>query len=165
MVFQSSMNYLGMDNDHQTWAEWDNLRPVGAGYLFLGQTYLPIDVSMWHQVHCLNHIRTLISIGDDGSDHTLHCFHYLRQGILCNADSTLEPRRRPSFEDEGNEVFPGDGITHTCKDFQYIYDWTMEQNERWSQEQADRSGMIGSQNHGTDKGNDTMVHKGMHGTM
>jgi hypothetical protein len=119
-----------MGTDKQTWAEWATRRPIGAGYLFLGETYLPLAVTMWHQLHCLNHIRTLISAGDDGSDHTLHCFRYLRQGILCNADPTLEPWTRPSFDVEGREIFPGDGVTHTCKNFQHIYDWTMQRNVR-----------------------------------
>ncbi|KAF5352095.1 hypothetical protein D9758_009381 [Tetrapyrgos nigripes] len=161
MVFKSNLGHFGMGKDPKTWAEWSTLRPVEAGYLFLGQTYLPIGLSMWHQYHCLDHIRALIALGDDGSDHTEHCFHYIRASILCGADSTLEPRSRRSFDVEGNEIFPGDGVTHTCRDFQQIYDWTMEQRKGWSQEQVDRFGIFGTAKHGSHEGGTNTEH-GMH---
>ncbi|KAF5364810.1 hypothetical protein D9758_009350 [Tetrapyrgos nigripes] len=164
MVFKSNLGHFGLGNDPVTWAEWSTMRPREAGYVYLGQTHLPIDVSMWHQVHCLSHIRSLISKGDDGSEHTEHCFHYLRQGILCNADPTLEPRSRQSFDLNGKEIFPGDEVTHTCKDFQYIYEWTMKHREGWSQEEVDRFLSVGQMKH-HGGGNGTMEHGGMHGGM
>jgi hypothetical protein len=136
-----------MTINKQNWAEWSTRRPVEAGFVFLGETYLPFDVAMWHQVHCLNHIRSIILHRDDGSDHTVHCFHYLRQGILCNADSTLEPWPKESFDVDGKEIFPGNRVTHTCKDFEYIYEWTTKQHEGWSKEQNERYEMFGTMKH------------------
>jgi hypothetical protein len=164
VVFQSNMGHFGMGKDLRTWAEWSAMRPVETGFLFLGQTYLPIGVSMWHQYHCLDHIRNIITSGDDGSDHTEHCFHYIRQSILCHADSTLEPRSRRSFDVEGNEIFPGDGIVHTCRDFQSIYEWSMEESKGWSKEQIGRLNVFRTADGGHEGGNGTskMDHGGMH---
>ncbi|THU98608.1 hypothetical protein K435DRAFT_660523, partial [Dendrothele bispora CBS 962.96] len=144
MIFQSQMSHFGMDNSMQTWAEWSTIRPPSAGFVYLGETYLPIDVSMWHQVHCLSHLRSMIARGDDGSEHTEHCFHYLRQGILCAADPTLEERAEKSFGIDGKEIFPGDGATHTCKNFQYVYEWTVKHRESWTPEMVQRLSEVGS---------------------
>lgn len=46
--------------------------------------------------------------------HMLHCFDYLRQGILCASDTTVE----------GNSSLgEGWGATHTCGDFNAILEW------------------------------------------
>ncbi|PVH91627.1 hypothetical protein DM02DRAFT_333424 [Periconia macrospinosa] len=51
--------------------------PPGKGFAFSGEERLAFDVSMWHQIHCLNHIRTALVAGDDGSEdmvmHHRHC--------------------------------------------------------------------------------------------
>ncbi|KAI0142015.1 hypothetical protein BJ166DRAFT_91948 [Pestalotiopsis sp. NC0098] len=50
-------------------------------------------------------------------DHWLHCFDYLRQTILCNADATLEP---PSITFQGNGVIDG-MIQRECRDWEALY--------------------------------------------
>ena len=117
----------------QAWAEWNAIRPPAGGYVYLGQVYLPLSVSMWHELHCLNHIRTIIVAGDDGSDHTEHCFHYIRQHILCAADTTLEPRTQG-----GKGVIPGEGVAHTCRDWKQVESWTEERHSTWTPEMAAR---------------------------
>ena len=32
---------------------------------------------MWYEIHTLNHLRRVVLCGDDISDHTEHCFHYI----------------------------------------------------------------------------------------
>ncbi|CBY00131.1 hypothetical protein LEMA_P077200.1 [Plenodomus lingam JN3] len=51
------------------WAEWNAMRPLGKGYVFLGEEHFALGVSMWHQMHCLNHVRTVLINGDDGGRH------------------------------------------------------------------------------------------------
>ncbi|KAK7434197.1 hypothetical protein VKT23_020327 [Stygiomarasmius scandens] len=155
MIFQNKMDHFGMDKSARTWGEWSTMRPREAGYVYLGKTHLPIDLNLWHSVHCLSHIRSLISSGDDASDHSLHCVHYLRQGILCAADSTLEERPSKSFDADGNEIFPGDGATHTCRDFEYIYQWNMKHRESWTPEMVQRFSEVGS-GHGGHQGHQMM---------
>jgi len=155
MIFQNKMDHFGMDKSARIWAEWSTMRPREAGYVYLGKTHLPIDLNLWHSVHCLSHIRSLISTGDDGSNHSSHCIHYLRQGILCAADSTLEERPSKSFDADGNEIFPGDGATHTCRDFEYIYQWNMKHRESWTPEMVQRFSEVGS-GHGGHQGHQMM---------
>ena len=45
--------------------------------------------------------------------HSIHCFDYIRQAILCNADTSLE----------GETGHPGWGGVHQCKDIDAIRDW------------------------------------------
>ncbi|XWW96449.1 hypothetical protein V2A60_004423 [Cordyceps javanica] len=116
-------------------AEWNALRPPGTGFVFLGEDPQAFDVSMWHQLHCLNHIRAMLVNGDDGSDHTEHCFHYLRQGILCAADTTLEWGATTKLAN-GDTVASGVGTTHTCRDWHQVYDWMENNHERWTPEMS-----------------------------
>lgn len=75
-------------------------------------------ISGMHQLHCLKELQTsLISGGDVANDtaglhHALHCLNYLRQGVLCAADRTLEgPDENPQL---GESPLRGWGVTHTC---------------------------------------------------
>lgn len=114
-------------------AEWNAIRPPGKGFVFLGQEHFAFGVSMWHQLHCLSHIRAVLVNGDDGSDHTEHCFHYLRQGILCAADTTLEHGTSMKLAN-GDKVATGYGTVHTCRDWQQVYDWMESKHSEWTPE-------------------------------
>jgi hypothetical protein len=122
----------------QAWAEWSSIRPAGMGYVYLGQSYFSFGVSMWHQLHCLDHLRTVIVLGDDGSGHTEHCFHYLRQGILCAADTTLEPGGPTMLLANGDQIATGENVTHTCRDWRQVYDWMEENHSTWTPEMQER---------------------------
>jgi hypothetical protein len=133
MVFHDDPEHYRLSGD-QAWAEWNEMRPEGKGFAYLGQEYLTFDVSMWHQLHCLNHIRTVLLNGDDGSDHVEHCFHYLRQGILCAADTTIEAGGANMLRDDGQKVATGVNVTHTCRDWKQIYDWLEVEHSKWTAE-------------------------------
>lgn len=120
------------------WAEWNAIRPPGKGFVFLGEEHFPFGVSMWHQLHCLNHIRAMFVNGDDGSDHTAHCFHYIRQAILCAADTTLEVGGTGMKIANGDKVAAGVGTVHTCRDWKQVYDWMGSQHEKWTPEMYER---------------------------
>lgn len=113
-------------------AEWNAIRPPGNGFVFLGEEHYAFGVSMWHQMHCLNHIRAVLVNGDDGSDHTEHCFHYLRQGILCAADTTLEAGGTSMQLPNGDKVATGVGTVHTCRDWRQVYDWMEDKHGEWT---------------------------------
>ena len=50
-------------------------------------------------------------------DHVMHCFDYLRQVIMCFADSTLE------WAPEGVEGTNGWGSVHLCRDYRALMDF------------------------------------------
>ena len=115
---------------------------------------------MWHQMHCLNHIRAALINGDDGSDHTEHCFHYLRQGILCAADTTLEAGGVAMRLANGDVGATGEGTVHTCRDWRQVHDWMEERHEGWTAEMHERYHEISG---GEGMGNGTMGHEGHEG--
>ncbi|PNS17447.1 Meiosis protein mei2 [Sphaceloma murrayae] len=101
------------------------------------------DITMFHQLHCLRHIRvylyTIIEIANNAGNnsdainmflgrqdpHVHHCFDYIRQGIMCSADLTVEwPKEEP---DGGRFSVDGWGIQHQCKSWEGIRAW-MEEN-------------------------------------
>jgi len=49
--------------------------------------------------------------------HSTHCYDYLRQSIMCAADTTLEGK---------SEVGPGWGSKHECKDYDAVVAWADE---------------------------------------
>jgi hypothetical protein len=56
-----------------------------------------------------------LDVNQSQSHHTSHCFDYLRQGIMCAVDMSMEcPRDEP----DGSERIHVDGwgISHVCKD-------------------------------------------------
>ncbi|KAF9002917.1 hypothetical protein BDQ17DRAFT_1305870 [Cyathus striatus] len=137
MVFHDDPDHYAMTG-RASWAEWNEMRPLGKGYAYYGDAYYSFGVSMWHQLHCLNHIRTMLVNGDDGSDHTEHCFHYLRQGILCAADTTLEYGGPSRLLANGDKVATGVNITHTCRDWKQVYDYLEEEHGKWTDEMVAR---------------------------
>jgi hypothetical protein len=116
--------------------EWATIRPPNGGDVFLpdpsSSNSTLYTVSLWHQLQCLNHIRTVLVQGDNDPNNTdtSHCFHYLRQSFLCAGDLTLE-------EGGGSmvgPVAPEANATHTCRDWTRVYDWTVEQQKGWTSE-------------------------------
>ena len=122
---------------------WGALNPIGDGFVLIknpedydlppgkpsekGDVY---DISVFHQLHCLNHLRTFLFTLKAGMDlnntrevydrllvpqeeHVYHCFDYIRQALMCHADLTVE---WPRTEADGRR-FAVDGwnIEHQCK--------------------------------------------------
>ncbi|KAL0930189.1 uncharacterized protein CTRU02_215009 [Colletotrichum truncatum] len=94
--------------------------------------------SVFHQLHCLystmDSYYTLLNRVNKGeaaearkrelpkdpgwnTEHLNHCWDYLRQTIMCNADVTLEWRKY------NEEVGTGWGYQHQCKDWDAIISW------------------------------------------
>jgi hypothetical protein len=60
----------------------------------------------------------------DVPDHIPHCFDYLRQSLMCKADTALEK----SAIQEGKTVHDvtGWGVDHECRDWEAIMKWASE---------------------------------------
>ena len=87
------------------------------------------SVSLFHQIHCLGKLRksvwTLLDgvksgdtkqskllLGTEGH-HINHCIDYLRQGIMCAGDMSME---WPRTESDGRRIsVDGWGVPHVCK--------------------------------------------------
>jgi hypothetical protein len=81
-------------------------------------------MSVFHSLHCLSYLAENYQRGYGGhemtkeiSHHTAHCFNYIRQGIMCNADVTLEGK---------TDAGPGEGSEHECVDYDALLEWANE---------------------------------------
>ena len=62
--------------------------------------------------------------------HVQHCFDYLRQTLMCNADHTLEP----FVAADGKTIQPagssGWGVEHKCKSWDDLVSWVQNHDAR-----------------------------------
>lgn len=111
-----------------------------ASYASLGAPYtVAIDrmhdgpaymMSVFHQLHCLSYVVDHYQRGYGGANlteevahHSAHCFDYLRQSIMCAADTNLEGQ---------TEAGPGWGSDHQCVDYDAVLAWANENGAmRW----------------------------------
>jgi hypothetical protein len=67
--------------------------------------------------------------------HLNHCFAYLRQGLLCSADTTLEPAKVQNGVRVGE--YTGWELGRECRDWKVIADFaTAHQYDPWATEAA-----------------------------
>ena len=103
--------------------------PYGDNHIRLGPDMRAFAVAMFHQLHCLRGTQAALKMGwgkmrPGAQEHLHHCFNYIRQWTLCDADLTLEPGDFAQRNFTTERV----GATHTCTDWQPIYDMV---NDRW----------------------------------
>jgi hypothetical protein len=55
-----------------------------------------------------------VNLSEKVAHHSAHCFNYLRQGIMCSADTTLEGKTGAG---------PGEGSEHECTDYDALLEW------------------------------------------
>ena len=136
LKFEASTRY-GLDSDD----EWRTIMPRGKGFVRLGPNALPFEVSLYHQIHCLEHLRRTFVDGlclDDANSvaqHVHHCLNYLRQSIVCNADTTLEPSYVLELEN-GRKVPAASGIdvVHKCRDWELLRNILEDNYDKYSHE-------------------------------
>ena len=106
--------------------EWGTQFPAD-GFTDLGPSQRPFIIAMFHQMHCLDVIRVGFVTNRTGSAHHItHCLRYLRQTILCKADTTLEETH---FKYTGNEWRAGSngvGMIHRCRDWTAVFEYLRE---------------------------------------
>ncbi|KAI0841261.1 hypothetical protein F5Y06DRAFT_216651 [Hypoxylon sp. FL0890] len=129
---------------------WDSLLTPNGGFLMVEEQNHEINqygVSMFHQLHCLSMIRTVLlskemhmnhvhvesrgmeeSAKDRG--HFLHCFDYIVQAILCSADDALERSGKvPVPGGEEVDGINGMGQTHQCRNATLLYDYVLQSEQ------------------------------------
>ncbi|KAI4695001.1 uncharacterized protein J4E84_001625 [Alternaria hordeiaustralica] len=73
-------------------------------------------------------IEALLSSGEehDDPDHIQHCFEYLRQALICAADTNLEDTKEEVDEDGLLGVATkGWGSERVCRDFEAVKEWAI----------------------------------------
>lgn len=89
----------------------------------------------FHQLHCLDSFRSAIQQLQDGKQigfdhatdtaahkgHWPHCFDYLRQILLCQADDTIETSQ---LAYTGDWIISGYGAKRQCRNAKPLYDAT-----------------------------------------
>ncbi|KAI1120109.1 hypothetical protein F5Y10DRAFT_259064 [Nemania abortiva] len=131
-VFQYQQKFT-LHPDNETNALWDSIFPRGRG--FIKHPEISPDVhclAVYHQLHCLEIIRSGYWSAMDGvkpshhadPSHLRHCFDYLRQSVMCSADTNLEPVI------EGRRGVNGFGSDRKCRDFSRLSAWA----DKWGVE-------------------------------
>lgn len=94
---------------------------------------------MFHQLHCLYHLRMLIyaekpevyygrdSTVDEQAAHTDHCIDHLRQAIMCTGSAEIITFRR----DSKNRIMPNFDGPRVCRRFEPLREWA-EENKAWN---------------------------------
>lgn len=112
-------------------AEWSSLFPSGHGFIRLGPLGREFTVSMFHQLHCINNIRLALALQPVPLYHVQHCMNYLRQMILCAANTRLEPMSKRLQEKSNVAGVDGLGLTHVCKDWSAVHQVFEDQFRVW----------------------------------
>ncbi|KAF3911406.1 hypothetical protein ABW20_dc0103005 [Dactylellina cionopaga] len=122
---------------------WKDLIPNGRGFVSISKltkdskydipiSLLELDtsnkgqfaVSAFHQLHCLHMVVSsyFAALGSHDHDvvHTKHCLEYLRNSVICAADSALEPWKK-----DLNGV-DGFRSPHMCRNFEGLFKWAEE---------------------------------------
>ncbi|OCH93635.1 hypothetical protein OBBRIDRAFT_789996 [Obba rivulosa] len=126
LTVEESAHYplLGPESDD----EWLSLTTASYGYVRLGPEDRLFALTMFHELHCLRVLnRAFGKAAVATPEHIQHCLNYLRQGVLCSPDLTLEPG---NFEDKDFEV-ERTGATHTCRDWEAVYSVLDDNYHQW----------------------------------
>lgn len=97
-----------------------------------------MELSVFHNLHCLNEIRLALEHHHDesaeedwmhqGRAHLDHCVDQIRQALMCHADLTPVPMIPVEGGPEG--AILGNGEIHTCRDFDAIWEWVEERGRK-----------------------------------
>jgi hypothetical protein len=91
------------------------------------------SMTVFHQLHCLAMIKTELhrqtlryptpEHSHENANHIPHCFDYIRQGLMCAGDMTLEKAKVNANGERIRDV-NGWGVEHECKDWDAIMRWS-----------------------------------------
>ena len=113
--------------------DWASNIPMDSEFVDIGPNHDLYSLSMFHQLHCLDAMRYAFAAakasalvfsgnGTGVEHHVTHCLVYLREMVLCAADTTLEPADAVVLDKLGNEHLgsTGDNVIHRCRDWTQI---------------------------------------------
>ncbi|KAJ5797337.1 uncharacterized protein N7503_006633 [Penicillium pulvis] len=126
-------------------AAWNSLIPVGRGFVHHPEIAPFIsNLAVFHQLHCLHAIVVSYYTAIEDADvarggqrpdefleetgtrmaqsHVRHCFDYIRQTLMCGADTNLE------VLDYETRATSGWGQKRQCRSYHEVYEWA----EKWA---------------------------------
>ena len=126
----------------ETDALWDSLFPESKGFVWHEDiSPEPSALVVYHNLHCLDSLRGMYYAALDGklskersehsqhlleSEHIRHCLDYIRQSIICSADTNLEPVDMEELKKTGDVKVTGWGFSRTCRDINNVRAWAEE---------------------------------------
>lgn len=117
MLVEETSQYA-LDSEIGT-AQWAALVPPDGGVIRIPGIDVPFTISMFHQLRCLDNIRTaLVQNQTFPEPVTAHCMNYIRQMTLCRADLYLENVRESKALHASVVDITGE---RTCKDWTKVY--------------------------------------------
>lgn len=144
-VFEPEETDYSIAPNNHTRQAWMDLFPKGKGYVSMSsiKSVGPVAdfvqhqssdgtgrfcIAAFHQLHCLYLIYEDFYAALDGTltepgMHFSHCLDYLRESIMCSADTTLEPFKGKFDAGGGGNGVDGTGSVHQCRDFVQVYEW------------------------------------------
>ena len=109
--------------------DWKQLVPPDGGIIRLDDDERPYTISLFHQLRCLDVIRDAVlqanRNGTRPDSRTRHCLNYLRQMVLCRADTYLESAYSLTAKHTVEITTP-----KTCQDWTQVYD-AAERNRKY----------------------------------
>ncbi|KAJ7609354.1 hypothetical protein DFH06DRAFT_1308924 [Mycena polygramma] len=140
MSLQASSRFGLNLSDETSTDEWGAMLEGVKGYgrLRLGPERRLFVVTWFHQLHCLWEITNgLLDQSDPDATvhHLTHCFTYLRQTLLCDANGSLEEGDFITQNNHEETHFVGESIV--CHDWNAIHarmDTNFEDFEEWRKE-------------------------------
>ncbi|MCJ1330825.1 hypothetical protein MMC10_007512 [Thelotrema lepadinum] len=135
-VFEYNQTF-SLEPSNITNAAWDSLSPEPVHGFVHHPSLAPYvsTLSVFHQLHCLNTIRRAYYYAQNTTtttttaillpeplaltrrSHVRHCFDFLRQNIMCAADTNFEP------VDPVTGGTRGYGEEKVCRDFEGVKRW------------------------------------------
>ncbi|KAJ7641907.1 hypothetical protein FB45DRAFT_901314 [Roridomyces roridus] len=102
--------------------------------------YYIAELDVFHNLHCLNKVRMAldpdyypdwristsnnhIATQKNATDHISHCVDWIRQSIMCHADTSVIVWQ---WAASLNETIVKGNVAHTCRKFDKITDWAKE---------------------------------------
>ncbi|KAF2748551.1 hypothetical protein M011DRAFT_352940 [Sporormia fimetaria CBS 119925] len=109
---------------------WVAMLPKERGFIRISKN-VEHSVTVFHQLHCVYALqiayhtlkkdihadfKPLMHVNME-PDHIEHCFDYIRQALMCHADTNLE------YNDPVTKVTTGWGTERVCRDFDAVIRW------------------------------------------
>ena len=125
MEVEESVHYSLTDPEAHD--EWIYGTPYGGGTYRVGTFNRTLVGAMFHQLHCVRTLHELLVKGTQGGTdhHAQHCLRYLREEILCEANTTLEPGDFTT----SNFTEKRTGDAYICRDWTQVYN---EVEKNWA---------------------------------
>ncbi|THH33293.1 hypothetical protein EUX98_g882 [Antrodiella citrinella] len=138
MYSEESVRYILNSSDAAV--EWALLVPPNGGIVHVdvdgGASPEPFMVSVFHQLRCLDVLRSTYAARDRAGPLARHCMNYIRQTVLCRADTKLE--KVISFTGE-HRVEPWGPMV--CQDWRRIYQAQRDNQRVESKSKASHEGV------------------------